>query len=44
VVPKYLPIKIVATKEDEVATCGINCGKCPRYEQKMPCLSSNKIL
>ncbi len=34
VVPKYLPIKIVATKESEVAPCGINCGKCPRYEQK----------
>jgi len=43
VVPKYLPIKIIATKEDEVAPCGIDCGKCPRYK-KMPCLPSNKIL
>jgi DNA-binding Lrp family transcriptional regulator len=33
-VPKYLPIKIIATKEDEVAPCGTNCGKCPRYEQR----------
>jgi hypothetical protein len=32
-VPKYLPIKIVATKEDEVAPCGIN-GKCPSMNKK----------
>jgi DNA-binding Lrp family transcriptional regulator len=34
VVPKYLSIKVVATRENEVAPCGINCGKCPRYEQR----------
>jgi DNA-binding Lrp family transcriptional regulator len=34
VIPKYLPIKIITTKEDEVAPCGINCGKCSRYERK----------
>jgi DNA-binding Lrp family transcriptional regulator len=33
-VPKYLPVKIIAAKEDEVAPCGINCGKCPKYEQR----------
>jgi Lrp/AsnC family transcriptional regulator for asnA, asnC and gidA len=34
VIPKYLPIKIVANKEDEDAPCGINCGKCMRYQEK----------
>ncbi|MGQ9552367.1 MAG: Lrp/AsnC family transcriptional regulator, partial [Candidatus Bathycorpusculaceae bacterium] len=34
VIPKYLPIKIVATKEDEDAPCRINCGKCLRYQEK----------
>jgi len=34
VIPKYLPIKTVATKEDEDAPCGINCGKCVRYQEK----------
>lgn len=34
IIPKYLPIKVVATKESEVAPCGINCGKCLRYENK----------
>jgi Lrp/AsnC family transcriptional regulator for asnA, asnC and gidA len=38
VIPKYLPIKIVANKEDEDAPCGINCGKCLRYREKK-CLS-----
>jgi DNA-binding Lrp family transcriptional regulator len=33
-IPKYLPIKIVATKGDEDAPCGINCGKCLRYQEK----------
>jgi len=33
-IPKYLPIKIVAAKEDEDAPCGINCGKCLRYQEK----------
>jgi DNA-binding Lrp family transcriptional regulator len=33
-IPKYLPIKIVAAKEDEDASCGINCGKCVRYQEK----------
>jgi Lrp/AsnC family transcriptional regulator for asnA, asnC and gidA len=33
-IPKYLPIKIVAAKEDEDAPCGINCGKCLRYQQE----------
>jgi len=33
-VPKYLPIKIVATKIDEDAPCGINCGLCIRYKEK----------
>jgi DNA-binding Lrp family transcriptional regulator len=33
-VPKYLPIKIVPNKEMEVAPCGINCGKCSRYENQ----------
>jgi len=33
-IPKYLPIKIVAAKEDEDAPCGINCGKCVRYQEK----------
>ena len=34
IIPKYLPIKIVAAKEDEDAPCGINCGKCLRYQEK----------
>ena len=34
VIPKYLPIKIVANKEDEDAPCGINCGKCLRHREK----------
>ncbi|MGQ9551210.1 MAG: Lrp/AsnC family transcriptional regulator [Candidatus Bathycorpusculaceae bacterium] len=33
-IPKYLPIKIIAAKEDDDAPCGINCGKCLRYQQK----------
>jgi DNA-binding Lrp family transcriptional regulator len=33
-VPKYMPIKIVATKVDEDAPCGINCGRCMRYQEK----------
>ncbi|MEM2914026.1 MAG: AsnC family transcriptional regulator [Candidatus Bathyarchaeia archaeon] len=33
-IPKYLPIKIVAAKEDEKAPCGINCGKCMRYQEE----------
>ncbi|MEM3618710.1 MAG: AsnC family transcriptional regulator [Candidatus Bathyarchaeia archaeon] len=33
-VPKHLPIKIVADKKDEDAPCGINCGKCLRYQEK----------
>jgi DNA-binding Lrp family transcriptional regulator len=33
-VPKYLSIKAVATKEADDAPCGINCGKCVRYQQK----------
>ncbi len=33
-VPKYLPIMIDATKEDDDAPCGINCGKCARYREK----------
>ena len=33
-IPKYLPIKIIAAKEDEDAPCGINCGKCLRYQEK----------
>lgn len=31
-VPKYLPIKIFATREREVAPCGIHCGECPRFK------------
>lgn len=34
IVPKYLPIKIVSTKEDEDAPCRINCGKCVRYQNE----------
>ncbi|MCQ5363340.1 MAG: AsnC family transcriptional regulator [Candidatus Methanomethylicia archaeon] len=34
VIPKYLPIKIVANKEDEDAPCGINCGKCLHHREK----------
>jgi DNA-binding Lrp family transcriptional regulator len=34
IIPKCLPIKIVATKKDEDAPCGINCGKCSRYQEK----------
>jgi DNA-binding Lrp family transcriptional regulator len=34
IIPKYLPIKIVAAKEDEDAPCRINCGKCLRYQEK----------
>jgi DNA-binding Lrp family transcriptional regulator len=34
IIPKYLPIKIVAWKKDEDAPCGINCGKCLRYQEK----------
>jgi DNA-binding Lrp family transcriptional regulator len=33
-VPNYLQIKTIATKEDEDAPCGINCGKCVRYQEK----------
>jgi len=33
IIPKYLPIKIVADKTLEEAPCGINCGKCIRYKQ-----------
>lgn len=33
IVPKYLPIKIIAEKNLEDAPCGINCGKCIRYTQ-----------
>jgi len=33
-VPEYLPIKVIAAKEDEDAPCGINCGKCVRYQEK----------
>lgn len=33
-IPKYMPIKIVATKVDEDAPCGINCGRCTRYQEK----------
>jgi Lrp/AsnC family transcriptional regulator for asnA, asnC and gidA len=33
-IPKYLPIKIFADKKDEDAPCGINCGKCLRYQEK----------
>jgi len=33
-VPKYMPIKIVAAKVDEDAPCGINCGRCMRYQEK----------
>lgn len=33
IVPKYLPIRIVADKTAEDAPCGINCGKCLRYKQ-----------
>jgi Lrp/AsnC family transcriptional regulator for asnA, asnC and gidA len=34
IIPKYLPIKIIVTKKDEDAPCGINCGKCLRYKEK----------
>jgi DNA-binding Lrp family transcriptional regulator len=33
-IPKYLSIKIIATKKDEDAPCRINCGKCLRYQEK----------
>jgi len=33
-VPKYLPIRIVTAKEDEDAPCGMNCGRCMRYQEK----------
>ena len=33
IIPRYLPIKIVADKTLEEAPCGINCGKCIRYKQ-----------
>ncbi|MGQ9782323.1 MAG: Lrp/AsnC family transcriptional regulator [Nitrososphaeria archaeon] len=33
-IPRYLPIRIVATKEDEDAPCGMNCSKCVRYQEK----------
>jgi len=33
VIPKYLPIKIIATKEDNDAPCGINCSNCIKYIQ-----------
>ncbi len=33
-VPKYLPVKIVATKTEEDAPCGINCSRCLRYHEK----------
>ncbi|MGB9717675.1 MAG: Lrp/AsnC family transcriptional regulator [Thermoproteota archaeon] len=34
VVPKYLPVKVVATRTDEDAPCGMNCGRCLRYHEK----------
>ncbi len=34
VVPKCLPIKIVANKDLEVAPCKINCGECLRYKNQ----------
>ncbi len=34
VIPKYLPIKIISNKEAEDAPCGINCGKCARYQNE----------
>jgi len=34
VVPKHLQIKIIAEKSLEDAPCGINRGKCVRYEQE----------
>ena len=34
IVPKHLPIKIIAEKALEDAPCGINCGKCIRYNQE----------
>jgi len=34
VIPKHLPIKIVPNKELEIAPCGINCGKCIRFENQ----------
>jgi DNA-binding Lrp family transcriptional regulator len=37
IIPKYLPIKIVSSKEMEIAPCGIHCGKCLRY-QNQKCL------
>jgi len=33
-IPKYLPIRIVAAKEDDDAPCGVNCGKCIKYKQE----------
>jgi len=30
-IPKHLPINIIANKDLEIAPCGINCGKCERY-------------
>jgi DNA-binding Lrp family transcriptional regulator len=36
-VPKYLPIKVIPDKKDEDSPCGMNCGKCLRY-QEMKCL------
>jgi hypothetical protein len=32
--PKRLREFVNTTKEDEVAPCGIDCGKCLRYEQR----------
>jgi len=34
IVPKHLPIKIIAEKTLEDAPCGINCGECVRYKQE----------
>jgi DNA-binding Lrp family transcriptional regulator len=33
-IPKHLPIKIVANKDLEIAPCGIHCGKCERYHNQ----------
>lgn len=37
-IPKYLPVEIVSSKDLEIAPCGIHCGKCKRY-QNQKCLA-----
>ena len=33
ILPKYLPIRIMAEKKLEDAPCGVNCGRCARYKE-----------